>query len=625
MDSINPQASGSHSLGQLGVRLYRFRGLVKRNWWVLALTIGIGLAWQGWSLSQKPHLFESTSQLMIREAVSAGGDATKFEQAPDAFIASSLSLLKSAVVLNLADAKMRLEAPELVGDRPEIVPAQVGHGYLFNVVGQGKDPVYTRRYVDACVASFIQFRLGIRDASWTSVNSNIGDELKRLNTQLDGEQAKFQEFIKANNMEFWNDQAVHAAEYLSGLKTRQAALQTDLRRLEQLTPDQLLNAPAMQAVPRAPGGAAPNDAAAPMGNDLYSIYIQRSQDLAQAQARYDERARFWKPKHPRLQDLRGQVEEIQRSLDLLKKQNAEACAQRKDAIRAELKSLEESIAVWDKKILEASGKDAEYKQLESDINRTKVSIEKVRSSSEEEGRLSKNIDVFNIIQPATVATPVPFGLVKQLLTGLIGGAVAGIAFLLLLDRADDRMTSSTEMMAQFTEPILGQIPDVMESRGASGLPLLQLEDERYTFAEAFRSLRSSLIFMPNQEELRTVLVTSAIPNEGKSTIASNLAITMAAAGANIVLVDADLRRGDLASLFDTDGRTGLSNVLRGEVKWEDAAQSTRYPLAHAHPAGPGHQPVERAPPASFGGQAARGAEGEIRPHRFQHRADPRHR
>ena len=72
---------------------------------------------------------------------------------------------------------------------------------------------------------------------------------------------------------------------------------------------------------------------------------------------------------------------------------------------------------------------------------------------------------------------------------------------------------------------------------------------------------------------------------------------MAASGANVVLVDADLRRGDLASLFDTDGRTGLSNILRGEVNWEDAAQTTKYPAAHAHPARPGHQPIQRAAPA----------------------------
>jgi capsular exopolysaccharide synthesis family protein len=170
--------------------------------------------------------------------------------------------------------------------------------------------------------------------------------------------------------------------------------------------------------------------------------------------------------------------------------------------------------------------------------------------------------------------------------GAIGGVFIGFLILMLLDRADDRMTSSSEILDQFSEPILGQIPNVADSRGAGGLPLLQPDDERYTYAEAFRSLRSSLIFMPNQAELRTILITSAIPNEGKSTIASNLAITMAAAGANVVLVDADLRRGDIASLFDIDGRTGLSNILRSEVSWEDAAQKCKYPNLAIIPRGP---------------------------------------
>jgi len=158
--------------------------------------------------------------------------------------------------------------------------------------------------------------------------------------------------------------------------------------------------------------------------------------------------------------------------------------------------------------------------------------------------------------------------------------------LFLLDRADDRLASSSEMIEQFTEPILGQIPDVADSRTLQGLPLLQEEDERFMFAEAFRSLRSSLIFMPNQTELKTLIITSAIPNEGKSTVASNLAITMSNAGAKVLLVDADLRRGDIAALFDTDGRQGLSNVLRGEVPWRTCIQEVRNRRLHIIPRGP---------------------------------------
>ena len=86
--------------------------------------------------------------------------------------------------------------------------------------------------------------------------------------------------------------------------------------------------------------------------------------------------------------------------------------------------------------------------------------------------------------------------------------------------------------------------------------------------------------------MKSILITSAIPNEGKSTIASNLAITMAAAGARVLLVDADLRRGDLAQLFDIDGKVGLSDVLRGEAPWKSAVLQTKYPTLSLIPRGP---------------------------------------
>lgn len=190
------------------------------------------------------------------------------------------------------------------------------------------------------------------------------------------------------------------------------------------------------------------------------------------------------------------------------------------------------------------------------------------------------------VRKDSAAFPIGTGMTKHLLAGLLGGLLFGGAILFFIDRADDRMASSLELIEHFSEPILAQIPNVSESRTEAGLPLMQSEDERFSYAEAFRSLRSSLLFMPHQTEFKTVVITSAISNEGKSTIVSNLGITMAASGARVLLVDAALRRGELAALFGTDGHPGLTSILREEVNWKSTVQKTAYETLWLIPRGP---------------------------------------
>src|SRR5204862_5925900 len=130
---------------------------------------------------------------------------------------------------------------------------------------------------------------------------------------------------------------------------------------------------------------------------------------------------------------------------------------------------------------------------------------------------------------------------------------------------DDRMASFTEFQHHFTENILGQIPKE-KSKGA--MTLLQPDDARHVFAESYRNVRSSIFFMPYEgPRPKTFLVTSAVPNEGKSTVSANLAITMALSDAQTLLIDADLRRGALRETFGIPSRIGVSEGLKQKVNW----------------------------------------------------------
>lgn len=595
MDSVNPQAPPVPIAAGLGLKVYRYRSLLRRHWWVLVLTIALGLIYEGYILVSKPRLFESYSQILLRdEMISDVNKGVNFDDRAGRMYDTTIELLKNEMTLARARSRLALEAPGLSG-KVDISASVAPRTNIFTVTGTGPNGEYTQKFVDAVVKEFMDSRSAGRNSQVNQAREGIEGRVKQLKEDLEKQQAQFQEFIKANNMAFWQEQAKSSAVFLSGLKNKQADLTNELQRLENLSPDELLTIagqPSTKAAPVAgPAGANAASAAASPGspsfnNELYVQYTQVTQQLVQKQAEVEYWKTIWKPKHPKLQALQAKVEELQRLLGVIKQQNADATASRKVAIKAELKSLESSIENWQKKVTEASAKDADYTTLQNAVTTTQTQINQLTNNSGELDPKSSTPDPLTVMQAATPPRPVAPGTVKHLLIGLIGGFVVGVIVLLVMDRSDDRVSSSTEMLDHFSEPILGQIPNVADTRKETGLPLLQPEDERYTYAEAFRSLRSSLIFMPNQAELKTILITSAIPNEGKSTIASNLAVTMAASGARVLLVDADLRRGDLAQLFDTDGRFGLSSILRGEVPWKEAVQTTKYPTLSLIPRGP---------------------------------------
>ncbi|RYD77154.1 MAG: hypothetical protein EOP84_15885, partial [Verrucomicrobiaceae bacterium] len=406
MDSINPQQPARHLFGSLEVKLYRFRTLIARQWWILALTISLGLAFQGWKVYKKERLFESTSQLSVREELNLQ-EVQKFRSQDDTFAGLTLNMLRSPVVLERARQRVRLESPELNGPTPDISTSIIPRTPIFVVSGTGANGEYTRAFVDAVVKEFRALKQEQRESTLGQVSTGLDDQADRLRAELKQQQSELQSFVTKNNMPFWTEQARQSAEFLSSLKTRQAQLQTELQRLEELTPDQLLVSPPMARAQ--PGGGAGAGTGGATGQDpnfaveLYQQHLQTTQQLIQRQAELAERSRVWKPKHPRLQAIQADVERLQRLLGVIKEQNRSATDARKVALVGELKSLESSIESWNTKVMEANAKDAEYKVLEANIARTSNLLEKLWTSASAI-RTGPVLDSLHVVQSATPPT-----------------------------------------------------------------------------------------------------------------------------------------------------------------------------------------------------------------------------
>ncbi len=171
----------------------------------------------------------------------------------------------------------------------------------------------------------------------------------------------------------------------------------------------------------------------------------------------------------------------------------------------------------------------------------------------------------------------------DLALGLIAGLVIGVGGAVLRDVLDRSVTSPDQIQDLVGLPVLGVIardPDAVNR------PLLVAGDPRSTRSEAFRQLRTNLRFINPDRPPRSLAITSSVPEEGKTTTAANLAITLADAGVRICLVEGDMRRPRLAEYLGVEGAVGLTDVLVGSSSLSDAIQTwgTRQQL-HFLPSG----------------------------------------
>lgn len=158
----------------------------------------------------------------------------------------------------------------------------------------------------------------------------------------------------------------------------------------------------------------------------------------------------------------------------------------------------------------------------------------------------------------------------DLMVGLLLGLAVGAGLVLLLESLDTTISSATGASEAFRSQVLGTLPRL---RRLSQEPLIRL-DRASAAGEAYRSLRTSLRFINGGVgRIKTVVVTSPSPGEGKTTVAANLAIAIAQAGERVIIIDGDLRRSRLSTLFGADDGPGLSSIVAGKATLESAMHS----------------------------------------------------
>ena len=166
-------------------------------------------------------------------------------------------------------------------------------------------------------------------------------------------------------------------------------------------------------------------------------------------------------------------------------------------------------------------------------------------------------------------TPISPNSRKDLLTAILAGLTLALALAFGIEYLDDSVKTPEDVTRRLRLPLLGLIPKVKGDH----VPVLT-ETVPHDFGEAFRSLRTSLVFTSGGESTRVIAVTSSQPLEGKTTTAANLAFALALGGSRVLLIDADMRRPGLHKTIGLQNELGLSHLLTGQSRVREVVQRT---------------------------------------------------
>jgi succinoglycan biosynthesis transport protein ExoP len=323
---------------------------------------------------------------------------------------------------------------------------------------------------------------------------------------------------------------------------------------------------------------------------LRDSYVQLNKDYADVSSRYG-------PSHPKMKSLQGEMDSIKAAYE----QEINGVLATFEKSYQELLDNERSL----KQLMEQQKKEA------IELSKIEVEYKPLQRSAEQEDKMygiiaarQKEIDItgpmktnnVRVLERAIVpGIPVRPRPVQNLFLGLMIGLGTGIALAFAIEALDNTLKTQQDVEQFLGTPVLGLVPVIGGSPGAEALQqgdnlrerdLGVFLDPKSVAAECCRSIRTNILFMSPDRPLKTMVVTSPSPQEGKTTTAINLGVTMAEAGGRVLIVDTDMRRPRLHRSFGVPNQTGISSVIVGKATLEEAIKHTDVPNLDVLPCGP---------------------------------------
>jgi capsular exopolysaccharide synthesis family protein len=282
------------------------------------------------------------------------------------------------------------------------------------------------------------------------------------------------------------------------------------------------------------------------------------------------------PEWPEVKQIRAQIKQVEEQLEKVPMEVLATIKARADAAETKLKSLTAAYAKQHGKTTQQTRNIIELAQMNQDLLTDQQYLNTLMQKRREltATGTEKGTDVSVSTYSRLPRAPVGPARLSNIMIAFLLALVAGIGLAFLLDFLDDTIKSVDDVDRYIHLPALAMIPSVKTDkrlRGAEALvkshnttALAMIDDVRGPIAESYRHLRTSLLLSSAGTPPKTILVTSSQPSEGKTTTAINTAFILAQTGAQVLIIDCDLRRPRLHSHFNLPNARGLTNCLSGD-------------------------------------------------------------
>jgi succinoglycan biosynthesis transport protein ExoP len=429
---------------------------------------------------------------------------------------------------------------------------------LYNVSVESSNPAFAARASDTLVEEYVKQNFERRTEATAKSLQFLADEIQKQQKKVEDSERAMAQYRETNNALSLEDRQNTVVASLNQVNDQYTRARTERIQKESI----------YQQVKSLPSAALAESIPAITNHPSVQTLRARVAELQRLRTQLNER---YGPKH-------AQVIENEHALADATKQYQDALRSAVEAIRNDYETaqgLERRLAaaLEDSKgaAMDLNRKSVSYTVLEREAQSNRQIYDSLIQRQNELQIISNsggnNVRLMDrAVVPGSPYTP---DIRRNFMVGALAGLLLALGLVVAIDYLDDTIKTPEDITRRLKMPFLGLVPAVKGNVS----PLLS-QEVPHEFGEAFRALRTSLVFSSGTEGTRVIALTSAQPVEGKTTTACNMAIALAYGGSRVLLIDADMRRPSVSRTLGIENTVGLSHLLTGQATARQAIRST---------------------------------------------------